>query len=155
MLISTILSKIKDIIDNNATIASNYDGLIVTHKLQSSSSNVVITDYPYITIRAIADHEEESIGGFTSRDVNDDPVTGIFKNVVVSIFCWDDDETEAVDLAEYVKRALILGRHDNESDEMLDIKDFQVYESTPPRGPFGATRATCRCIVWANDVIIV
>lgn len=153
MRIDEIVTTIKNVLDNDTTLSTNFPTLVVTHQQTSSPTEEVITDFPFVTIRYISEVTVEAIGEYVDRDVNDDPVEGIFRDGYMTLFCWDETETNTNKLADYCRDALFRNRHANEGSGLLDIMEWDVGESTPSRGFFDGFRAIVRFRVLVKRTI--
>lgn len=153
MKITDIMAKIKKIIDNDPDITTNYPTLAVTTAYYSDPVTPIVTDFPYITLRYIDEITEEVIGRIVDIDPDGHEVEGMFKEGIITAYCWDDDKDDTTDLADYVKKALFKMRDEYEDDGLLDIFRFKNSESIPSKGPFGGYRAICEFRVWVREDI--
>jgi len=139
--IDEIVDIVKTIMENDATISSEYSDTVITHKYDDSPDDEIIVDNSYATIRFMSEVTMEQIGTYVDRDANDDPVTGIFRDCLISVYCWNETESGATKLADYTKNAIFRARFDYEDEGVIDMCEFNAGEGMTTRGPYGSYRA--------------
>jgi len=139
--IDEIVAVIKAVLDADATISGLYPTLVVTHKYDDTPTDEVILDFPYITIRFMSEVSLDQIGTYVDRDDDDLPVQGLFRDCLISLYCWDETENGATKLADYSKKAIFRARDEHEDDGVVDMFEFNSGEAMTSRGPFDSYRA--------------
>lgn len=137
----------------DATISANYSDIVITHKYEDSPDDEVIVDNTYITIRFMSEVSLEQIGTYVDRDDSDNPVQGIFRDCLLSVYCWDETEHGATKLADYAKNAIFRARDEHEDDGVIDMCEFNAGEGMTARGPYGAYRAILYFRILVKQII--